>query len=238
MPGSRPPRPRPRPRRPRPRPRRLREDCQGGLLRRRDRGAGLDGPPEAQGGLLHDRDRPEHLLDLHGPQVADPEDPPLELPLAAGDHETPLLELAVEGLPIEVLGNPGGSDGLRGVGGLGEQGEAKGHQAGAGGRGAGGVTGEDAVGRLLLHEAEALVDLVEDRDGRRPGRLAGGRALAGAPQVEVEARHPRGLHRRPRALGRRRRRPARGRTSRPSGSRSRRGRGPRRPSRRGPRRAR
>ena len=59
------------------------------------------------------------------------------------------------------------------------------------------------------HQAEALVDLVHDGDRRRPRRLALGVRLAVAAQVEVEAGHRRGLHRRPGPLRRRDHRQAR-----------------------------
>ena len=49
-----------------------------------------------------------------------------------------------------------------------------------------------------LHQPEALVDLEDDGDRRRPRRLAVGLRVAVEPQVEVEARHRRRLHRRPR----------------------------------------
>ena len=63
--------------------------------------------------------------------------------------------------------------------------------------GAGLVAGEDAGRTFLGHEAQALVDLVDDRDRRRERRLAVGRGVAMGAQVEVEARHRRRLHRRP-----------------------------------------
>jgi len=133
--------------------------------------------------------------------MADPEDQPLELPLAAGDDEAPQLELAVVGLPVEILGNPCRRDRLRGMGGVGKEREPESQEARASRRGARRVAGEDGGGRLLLHQAQAFVDLVQDGNGRRPGRLAAGRTLTGAPQIEVEARHPRRLHGRPGALG-------------------------------------
>ena len=50
---------------------------------------------------------------------------------------------------------------------------------------------------LFLHQAQALVDLEHDGDGEGVnGDLAAGRRLAMRAKVEIEARHPRVLHRR------------------------------------------
>ena len=80
---------------------------------------------------------------------------------------------------------------------LGEQLEAERLEAGPRRRRAGDVPGEHAGLALLVHQPDALVDLEGDRDRRRPRRLAVGHRLAVPAQVEVEARHLRGLHRRP-----------------------------------------
>ena len=52
-----------------------------------------------------------------------------------------------------------------------------------------GVAREHALA-LGLHEPQPLVDLVHDRDGGRPRRLARGGRVPVALEVEVEARHP------------------------------------------------
>ena len=70
-----------------------------------------------------------------------------------------MLEPAVEGLPVERLGDPRGGDGLAGNVVGGQELEAHRAQAGPGHRRAGGVAGEDAVA-LRLHQPQAL---------RRPG---------------------------------------------------------------------
>ena len=88
---------------------------------------------------------------------------------------------------------------------VGEQLEAERREAGPGRGGARLVAGEDRRRRPpRLHQPQALVDLVDDRDGRGERRLAVGRGVAVRPQVEVEARHRRRLHRRPARAARRR----------------------------------
>ena len=42
--------------------------------------------------------------------------------------------------------------------------------------------GEDRLGALLLHETQSLVDLEDDRDGRRERRLAVDRGIAVRPR--------------------------------------------------------
>ena len=61
---------------------------------------------------------------------------------------------------------------------------------------AGRMAREHAV-TLGLHQPQALVHLVHDRDRGRPRGLARCRRVAVALEVEVEARHPRALARRP-----------------------------------------
>ena len=87
--------------------------------------------------------------------------------------------------------------GLRGDVRVGEQLEAERGQAGPCGGRTGLVAGEDRRGALLGHQPQALVDLVDDRDGRRERRLTGRVALAMRLEVEIEARHRRALHRGP-----------------------------------------
>src|SRR6185503_268849 len=111
-------------------------------------------------------ERAEDLLDGDRAQVAEAEDLPRQLALPAGEDDAAALDLAVERLPVEVLGHPRGRDGLRGDGRVREELEAEGGESGPRGRGAGLVAGEDGVLALLVHQAQALVDLVDDRDRR------------------------------------------------------------------------
>ena len=64
--------------------------------------------------LLEHADRGQDVVRRHRAEVAEPEDPALELALAAGEHEPVPLEGAVERLPVEGLGDPGRGDRLRG----------------------------------------------------------------------------------------------------------------------------
>ena len=116
-------------------------------------------------------ERAEDLLERDGAQVADAEDLAGELALTARQHDAAPLDLGVEGLPVEAIGHGRGRDRPRVVALVGEQLEAERRQAGAGGGGTCLVPGEDRRRALVLHEPEALVDLVDDRDRRRPRRL-------------------------------------------------------------------
>ncbi len=60
--------------------------------------------------------RAEDLLDRDRAEVAEPEDLAGQLALAAGQDEAAPLELAVERLPVEVVGHDGRGDRLRGDG--------------------------------------------------------------------------------------------------------------------------
>jgi hypothetical protein len=79
--------------------------------------------------------------------VAQPEDLAGQLALATGQHEAPALELAVERLPVEVVRDDRGSDGLGGMSRIGEQLEAEGLQPCPRRRGARLVAGEDGIRR-------------------------------------------------------------------------------------------
>ncbi len=187
--------------------------------------------PNAIDANSSDADRAEDLLERDRAEVAEPEDLAGQLALPAGEHDTAPLDLGVERLPVEVVGHDGGGDRARRDARIGEQLEAERGQAGAGRRGTRRVPGEDVLGALGGHQPDALVDLVDDRDRRRPRRLAVGVRVAVGPQVEVD---PRQRSRSPspsRRVARPRSWPARAPTSRPSASRSRRRPRPRRPSR-------
>ncbi len=156
--------------------------------------------PTAERRELEAAHRPQDLLDRDRSEMAEPEDLAGQLALAAGQDQAAPLELAVERLPVEVVGNEGGRDRLRGVGRVGEELEAERLETGARCRRARLVAGEDVLGALEAHQPDALVDLVDHGDGRRPRRLTGRVAVAMGTQVEVDPRHGRGLHRGPGAL--------------------------------------
>ena len=126
---------------------------------------------------------------------------PGELALAAGEDQAASLELRVERLPVEAVRDQRRGHRLRGVARIGEELEAQRGEPGARCGGADLVAGEDVLLALGPHEPQALVDLEDDRDRRRERRLAVCRGVAMRPQVEVEARHRRRLHRGPAARG-------------------------------------
>jgi hypothetical protein len=165
--------------------------------------ARLDRTAELDRDLLEQRERAEDLLDGHGAEVTEAEDPALELALATGQHEAAILECAVERLPVEAVGHRRGSHGPRVVTLVGEQLEAERGQTGARRRGACLVAGEDRLGAFLLHQPKALVDLEDDRDRRGERGLAVRGCCPMGTQVEVEAGHRGVFHRGPRP-GRRR----------------------------------
>ena len=131
--------------------------------------------------------------------MAEPEDLPGELALAAGQDQAASLELRVERLPVEVVRDERRGHRLRGVALVGEELEAERGEPGARCGGADLVAGEDVLLALGLHEPQALVDLEDDRDRGRERRLPVCRGVPVRPQVEIEARHRRRLHRRPAA---------------------------------------
>ncbi len=92
---------------------------------------------------------------------------------------------------------------VRGIGRVGEELEAHGSQAGAGGGATGGVAREDALVALRLDQRQRGLELEEEADRRRPGRLALGQDVTVPDEVEVEARHGGALGGGPGALGRR-----------------------------------
>ena len=100
--------------------------------------------------------------------MTEPEDPALELALAAREHEAARLRPAVEGLPVEASGIQAPVTVLLAIASAARSSKPRRAQAGAGHRLGGGVAREDAV-TLRLHQPEALVDLVHHRDGGRPG---------------------------------------------------------------------
>ena len=160
----------------------------------------------------------EDLLERHRAEVAEPEDLAGQLALPAGQHEAAPLELAVERLPVEAVGHGRRGHGPRGVARVGEQLEAERGQASPGRRGARLVAREDPLGPLLAHEAQALVDLVDDRDRRRERRLPvaarhGGPAGRGRSAASSPSPSP------PSRAGRRRSSTARAPTSTPSANR-------------------
>ena len=69
------------------------------------------GPTSTRAGLER-RDRAEDLVDGHRAEVAETEDLAGELALAAGEDHAAPLDLAVEGLPVEALGDPGRGHGV------------------------------------------------------------------------------------------------------------------------------
>ena len=146
---------------------------------------------------LERAERAEDLLDRDRAEVAQPEDLAGELALSAGEDHAAPLDLGVEGLPVEPVGDVGGRDRARGVAGIGEQLEPERLESGPRRRGTGLVPGEDRGGALVLHQPQALVDLVDDGDGRGERRLALGRGVAMRAEVEVEPRHRGRLHRAP-----------------------------------------
>ena len=103
---------------------------------------------------------------------------PLSLPWPPASTTPRRLTSPLKAFQSRPVGDQGGGDRLRGEGRIGEELEAERGQPGPRRGGAGLVAGEDALWRLVLHQPEALVDLVDDRDGRRPRRLARRRALA------------------------------------------------------------
>src|SRR6185312_4345897 len=116
-----------------------------------------------------------------------PEDLAGQLALATGEDDAVRLDRAVERLPVVAVRQLRRGDRLRGEARVGEQLEAERLEAGPRRRGARLVAGEDRVLALGLHQAETLVDLVDDRDRRGEGRLAGRGRLAVGPDVEIEA---------------------------------------------------
>ena len=160
---------------------------------------GLTVRPLASAAISSVLERPQDLLERDGSEVAQPEDLARQLALTAGeDHATP-LDLGVERLPVEVVGDVRGRHGARRVALVGEQLEAEGDEPGASGRGTRLVAREDVLGALLGHQAQPLVDLVDDGDRRRERRLPVRGRVAMRPQIEIEARHPSRFHRRPTA---------------------------------------
>ena len=135
----------------------------------------------------------------HGSEVPQPEDLARQLALTTGQHDASPLDLGVERLPVQVIGDMGGRDRQRGDRCVGEQVEPEGAQTGARGGRARLVSGEHRVLAFEAHQSQALVDLVDDRDRRCPRGLTVGVTVAMGPQVEVEARHGRPFHGVPRA---------------------------------------
>src|SRR5262245_24874215 len=104
--------------------------------------------------------------------MSDAEDLACELALAAGEHDAMALDQAVERLPVDAVGEPRGGHGARRHGLVRDELEVERLEAGSRRGGTRLVPGEDAVLALLVHEPEALVDLVDDRDRRGERRLA------------------------------------------------------------------
>src|SRR5205823_12878191 len=130
---------------------------------------------------------PDELLDRDGAEVAQPEDLARQLALAAGEDEPAPLQLGVEWLPVEPLANADGRHGARREARVCEELEAQRAETRTRCRGARFMTGEDAGGRFGRHQPQPLVDLEDDRDRRRPGRLALGVRVAVGPKIEIEA---------------------------------------------------
>src|SRR3954469_25168229 len=147
-----------------------RREC--GALGSGDGGARLDRAAELDRHPFEQRDRPVDLLDRLLPEMAEPEDAPLDLALAARQDESAILERAVERLPVEAVGYAGGGHRPRVVALVREQLEAERGEAGARRSRACLMAREDRLGALPLHQAQALVDLEDDRDRRRERRLA------------------------------------------------------------------
>ena len=140
------------------------------------------------------------VVDLDVAEVPDPEDPPGQPTLAAGEHEAAVAERAREVAPRHVGGHVRGRDRVRGMGRVGEQVEAHRLEAGARRRPAGRVPREDPLVALGRDELERRLELEAEPDRGRPGRLAFREALAVLVEVEVEARHRRALGRGPGAV--------------------------------------
>ena len=87
--------------------RRQAERLERGDLGRGDRGARADRPAEPDRRELEDAHRAQDLLDRHRPEVAEPEDLAGQLALTAGEDQPAPLELGVERLPVEVVGDAG-----------------------------------------------------------------------------------------------------------------------------------
>src|SRR4029450_4681804 len=121
-------------------------------------------------------------------EVAEPEDLATELALAAREDDVVGLDRAVERLPVVALGELRRGHGLGGIPLVGEQLEPERLEAGPRRSGAGLVAGEDRGRALLLHEADALVDLVDDGDRGRERRLAVLRRVAVRAQDALDAR--------------------------------------------------
>ncbi len=121
--------------------------------------------------------------------MADPEDLALERALPAGHDEAELAELAVEGLPLQVFGDPGSGDGVRSEVRIGQELEAEGLKSGSDGGANGGVALPDVLEAFLLHQVEGGVELEHDRHCGSPGRLAGFGARLVSGEVEVELGH-------------------------------------------------
>ena len=78
---------------------------EGGDLRRGHRGARADRATGAERDDLERADRAEDLFERHRAEVAEPEDLAGQLALAAGEDDAAPLDLAVERLPVEVVGD-------------------------------------------------------------------------------------------------------------------------------------
>ena len=87
------------------------------------RANGATGPDRDELERAH---RAEDLLERDRAEMAQPEDLAGQLALAAGQDEAAALELAVERLPVEVVGDERRGDRLRRVARVGEQLEARG----------------------------------------------------------------------------------------------------------------
>src|SRR5262245_18564477 len=80
-------------------------------LRCGDRRARTDVAPEGERDELERTDRADDLLEGHRAEVAEPKDLAGQLALATGEDDAALLELAVEGLPVEAVRHLGRRDG-------------------------------------------------------------------------------------------------------------------------------
>src|SRR5207244_9993555 len=138
-----------------------------------------------------------HVEGVDVTEVRDPDDLSLEPILAPGEgHPDAVAQVAEERAAVETVrqADRGGGRARR-LGG--EQAEAEGRRRGARRARQPVVAGVDLREPLVEHQAERGAQSIDERDGRRPGGRALGHALPFAAEVEVEARQPRALRRRP-----------------------------------------
>ena len=119
--------------------------------------------------------------------VGDPQDPALEVVLAAVGGDAELAQAAGHLAAVDVVRQLDGGHDRRALVRVAEQVEPHRGDAGAGGAGEQVVAGEDVVQALLLDQAERDVEPEEQRHGGRERARALALALGGAAPVEVVA---------------------------------------------------